>query len=266
MNLLKRELAPITPEAWARIDAEAKRVLTLHLAGRKVVDFAGPLGWAAGAVNTGRLSPIEAPMAHVRARVRVVQPLVELRAHFDLSIDDLDDASRGAEDIDLQPLIDAAERIARAEDHAVFRGWSAAGVRGILETSESAPVTYAQSVDLPMAVVAAKESLRRSGVDGPYALVLGPRAYDELQAAAQDGYPIERRISALVERIAWAPALEQEGVLVSVRGGDFELTVGQDLSIGFLEHDAARVRLYLTESFTFRVLETKAAVAIRRVT
>ena len=26
MNLLKRELAPITPEAWAQLDAEAKRV------------------------------------------------------------------------------------------------------------------------------------------------------------------------------------------------------------------------------------------------
>ena len=55
MDLLKRSLAPITPEAWEQIDEEAKRVLRLHLAGRKLVDVDGPYGWQHGAVNTGRL-------------------------------------------------------------------------------------------------------------------------------------------------------------------------------------------------------------------
>ena len=50
----------------------------------------------------------------------------------------------------------------------------------------------------------------------------------------------------------------QGGVLLSVRGGDYELTVGQDLSIGYADHDRHTVELYLTESFTFRVLEPRA--------
>lgn len=264
MNLLKRELAPITPEAWAQIDAEAKRVLTLHLAARKFVDFRGPLGWDKGAVNTGRLASVDAPLPAVGARVRVVQPLVELRVPFELSIEDLDDASRGAEDVDLDPLIEAAERIARAEDHAVLNGWSAAQVRGIIEASVHAPVSLSAAHEMPFTVVAAKETLRRVGVDGPYALVLGPRMYDEIQAAAEDGYPIRQRIEPMVDRIVWAPALGDQGMLVTTRGGDFELTVGQDLSIGYTGNDSSRVRLYLTESFTFRVLEDTAAVAIRR--
>lgn len=264
MNLLKRELAPLTPEAWAAIDAEATRVLALHLASRKVVDFRGPLGWGEGAVNTGRLAPLDAPLPAVSAKVRVVLPLVELRVPFELSIDDLDDASRGAEDVDLDPLIEAAERIARAEDHAVLHGWSGAHIRGIIESSAHAPVSLAAARDIPFAVTAAKETLRRAGVDGPYALVLGPRTYDEIQAAAEDGFPIRQRIEPMVDRIVWAPALEKDGVLVTTRGRDFEISVGQDLSIGYLGHDPSRVRLYLTESFTFRVLEEKAAVAIRR--
>lgn len=263
MNLLKRELAPITPEAWQQIDDEARRVLGLHLAARKVVDFSGPLGWETGAVNTGRLSSVDAPLDTVAARVRVVQPLVELRAYFELPIDELDDASRGALDLDLKPLIAAAEQIARAEDHAVFNGYGAAGIRGMIEASEHAPVRVEDTPRLPFAVVAAKEVLRRAGVDGPYALVLGPKLYDETQAAAEDGYPILRRIEALVERVVWAPALEH-GVLVSTRGGDYELSVGQDLSIGYASHDAQRVRLFLTESLTFRVLEETAAVALTR--
>jgi uncharacterized linocin/CFP29 family protein len=62
----------------------------------------------------------------------------------------------------------------------------------------------------------------------------------------------------------WAPAIQGGAVLLSVRGGDFELTVGQDLSIGYATHDRTDVELYLTESFTFRVLEEKAAIFLRR--
>ena len=56
-DLLKRDRAPITPEALAAVDAEATRVLKLNLAGRRLVDFKGPHGWQLAAVNTGRLDP-----------------------------------------------------------------------------------------------------------------------------------------------------------------------------------------------------------------
>lgn len=50
--------------------------------------------------------------------------------------------------------------------------------------------------------------------------------------------------------------------MLSLRGGDFELTVGQDFSIGYLSHSATTVDLYVQESFTFRTLTTEAAVAL----
>jgi uncharacterized linocin/CFP29 family protein len=263
MNLTKRELAPITSEAWAQLDAEARRVLVLHLSARKFVDFRGPLGIETGAVNTGRVTAIQSPFSGVAAKLRNVLPLIELRVGFELSIDELDDASRGARDLDFDPLIEAAERIARAEDHAVYHGYPDAGVHGIAETSKHRPVTFRESRALPFAVVEAKEVLRRVGVDGPYALVLGPALYDETSASAEDGYPIRRRIDALVDLVVWAPALDH-GVLVSMRGGDFELICGQDLALGYESHDDRKVRLYLFESFTSRVLETSAAVVLRR--
>ena len=64
--------------------------------------------------------------------------------------------------------------------------------------------------------------------------------------------------------VVWAPGVEGS-VVLSVRGGDFVLDSGQDLSIGYLDHDAASVRLYLEESFSFRVLESDAAVALKVV-
>lgn len=262
MDLLKRNLAPILPEAWKLIDEEARRVLQLNLAGRKVVDFRGPHGWKFAAVNTGRLALLaDQPIKDVSVGVRTVQPLVEARTPMVLDIMELDTVARGDVNPDLDPVVQAAERIARLEDQAIFHGYRAGGIVGIIEASPHAPVKVANVADWPRAIVQAKEVLRAAGVDGPYALVLGQRAYDELSAASEDGYPLRKRIerSLIDGPFVWAPALTG-AVLLSTRGGDFELTVGQDLSVGYAYHEKHQVELYLTESFTFRVLEPKAAV------
>jgi uncharacterized linocin/CFP29 family protein len=267
MDLLKRELAPVLPEAWAQVDEEARRVLELHLAGRKVVDFSGPHGWTLGGVNTGRLEFIaKGPVAGVSTAVRQVQPLVELRSPFTMKILELDYTARGANDLDLDPVVAAAERVARTEDTAIFHGFPAGHITGIVEASPHAPIAVDSALEWPRAVARAKEVLRAAGVNGPYALVLGRKSYDEVSVDAEDGYPLRRRIEGAVidGPLVWAPALEGGAVLVSTRGGDYELTVGQDLSIGYAAHDRENVELYITESFTFRILEEKAAIFLPR--
>ena len=267
MNLLKRELAPILPEAWKLIDQEATRVLKLNLAGRKLVDFEGPKGWGYAAVNTGRLQLLEEqPVAEVSVGVRRVQPLVEVRTPIVLNIMELDSVARGADDPDLSTVVRAAEKVARTEDSAIFNGYRAAGIAGIVQLSPHAVVEVKAAQAWPLAVARAKEVLKAAGVGGPYALAAGSRAYDELSAGSDDGYPLRKRIEQqlLDGPLVWAPALEG-AVLLSTRGGDYELTVGQDLSIGYAYHEKHKVELYLTESFTFRVLEAAAAVPFRRL-
>jgi uncharacterized linocin/CFP29 family protein len=51
-------------------------------------------------------------------------------------------------------------------------------------------------------------------------------------------------------------------VVLSLRGGDFELTVGRDISIAYQSHNDTSVRLYLVETMVFRVLTPEAAVAL----
>lgn len=264
MDLLKRNLAPLLPEAWNAIDEEAKRVLTLHLAGRKLVDFQGPFGWTLAAVSTGKAKKLtEGPVAQVHAALRESLPVTELRTPIVLDLEDLDAMARGAHDPNLDEVIRAAERMARAEDSAIFNGYAAGHVHGIVESSPHAPVKLGDPADIPHAIGRAKEVLRRAGVGGPYALALGTRAFEELTAGSEDGYPLKTRVEkTLVDGpIVNAEALHG-AVLLSTRGGDFQLTVGQDLSIGYFFHDRIKVELYLTESFTFRVLEPKAAVSL----
>jgi uncharacterized linocin/CFP29 family protein len=50
--------------------------------------------------------------------------------------------------------------------------------------------------------------------------------------------------------------------VLTTRGGDFDLHIGQDVSIGYLSHTDTSVRLYLQESFTFLLLTSEASVAL----
>ena len=263
MDLLKRSHAPITPEAWKQIDAEAKRVLQINLAGRRLIDLDGPHGWQYAAVNTGRLTIGADGGLGVPWGVRDVAPLIEVRVPFELPIMELDNASRGAV-LDLAAVVTAAEKTAHAEDGAIFNGFKAGGIEGIIPTAShpalSIPDDYA---DYPSIVVDALETLRRAGINGPYALALGPVCYAGLAQAAQDGYPIRERVEHFLDGpIVLAPMVDG-AVLLSHRGGDFRLSVGQDLSIGCAGHDQHKVYLYLTESFAFRVLERGAAVYLK---
>jgi uncharacterized linocin/CFP29 family protein len=250
------------PEAWKFIDDEARRALRVHLSGRKLVDFVGPLGWTFAAVNRGRLTLLaEQPVAGVHVGLRCVQPLVELRTPIVLDIMELDSIARGATHLDLAAVVEACGRMAGAEDGAIFNGYAQAGITGIIGASPHAPIAIPDAAELPQIVVLAQERLRIAGVGGPYALVLGTSLYESVTAATLDGYPISRRIERLLVggQLVHAPSIAG-AVLLSVRGGDYELTVGQDLSIGYASHDKKHVELYLTESFTFRVLEPAASV------
>lgn len=263
MDLLKRNHAPITPEAWKQIDAEAKRVLRLNLAGRKLVDFDGPHGWQYSAVNTGHLTIRTDGGLGVPWGVRGVVPLIEIRVPFELPMMELDNASRGAV-LDLPAVVSAAEKAAHAEDTAIFNGFKVGGIEGIIPSSPHPAITIPDDyADYPSIVVDAVETLRRGGINGPYALALGPGCYAGLAQAAEDGYPIRERVEHFLDGpMVLAPKVDG-AVLLSHRGGDFQLSVGQDLSIGYAGHDNDRVHLYLTESFVFRVLERGAAVYLK---
>lgn len=264
MNDLLRELAPVSTDAWKEIEDEAKRTLKAMLAARKLVDFNGPLGWEAGAVSLGRAQAIrKAPQEGVQARLRKVQPLVELRVPFELSREELEAVGRGAQDTALDPVRDAARAAALAEDRAVFHGYAEAGIGGIVDASAKSKCSITEDYTAYLGSVAeALHKLRAAGVGGPYAIALGPRCFTGLGKTMLGGFPAIEQLRRLLDGpIVSAPAVDG-AVLLSTRGGDFELTVGQDFSIGYLEHTATSVRLYLQESMTFRVLSPEAAVPL----
>jgi uncharacterized linocin/CFP29 family protein len=263
MNNLHRELAPISDAAWAQIEEETSRTFKRYLAGRRVVDVQGPGGVALPAIGTGHLRNIEASGDGILARQREVKALVELRVPFDLDRQQIDDVERGANDSDWQPAKDAARQLAFAEDRAIFEGYAAAGIEGIRAgTSNPRTALPADVREYPDAIAQALSQLRLVGVNGPYSVLLSADAYTGLSETSDHGYPVLEHIKRLVSsEIIWAPAIAGAFVLTT-RGGDFGLYLGQDVSIGYLSHTDAVVRLYLQETFTFLLLTTEAAVAL----
>ena len=263
MNNLHRDLAPISEAAWAEIEQEATRTLKRHLAARRVVDMVGPSGLSLSAVGTGHIVPITPPAEGVQSVRREVQTLVELRVPFQLSRSAIDDVARGARDSDWAPVKEATRRIAFAEDRAVFDGYAAAGIQGIRAGASNPGVVLPSNVRAyPAAVAQAVSQLRLAGCQGPYALVLGAEAYTAVSGGTDEGYPVYHHIERIVEGgIIWAPAISG-GFVLTTRGGDFELDIGQDVSIGYASHSATSVELYFLETFTFRLLTTEAAVVL----
>src|SRR5580698_1887511 len=231
MNNLHRELAPVSDAAWARIEEETSRTLKRYLAGRRVVDVRGPGGIGLSAVGTGHLRTVAAPGDGILARQRDVKALVELRVPFELDRQAVDDVERGANDSDWQPAKDAARRIAFAEDGAIFDGYAAAGIGGIRQGTSNPIMTLPADVrEYPQAVAQGLRRLRLVGVNGPYAVLLGADAYTALAETSDHGYPVLEHVKRLVkDEIIWAPAITGAFVLTT-RGGDFDLHIGQDVS------------------------------------
>jgi uncharacterized linocin/CFP29 family protein len=263
MNNLHRELAPISDAAWSEIEEEASRTIKRYLAARRVVDVEGPGGVALSAVGTGHLRNVTAPGEGIVARQREVKPLVELRVPFELDRQQIDDVERGSEDSDWQPVKDAAKLLAFAEDRAIFDGYAAAGIGGIRERTSNPILTLPADIRAyPDAIAHALSQLRLEGVNGPYSVLFGAEAYTKLSESSDHGYPVMRHIKELVDgEVIWAPAISGAFVLTT-RGGDFAMYLGEDVSIGYLSHDEKKVRLYLEESFTFLLLTTEASVAL----
>ncbi|HEY9414645.1 MAG TPA: family 1 encapsulin nanocompartment shell protein [Pseudonocardia sp.] len=266
MDHLLRDIAPIPSVAWQRIDEEARERLVPLLAARRVVDWSGGGGWERSAVSLGRTADVPTPPGSnggVQTRQRRVLTLTEIRVPFTVDRREIADAQRGARDLEFDDLFRAARQAAETENRAVFHGWPDAGIVGIMQASPAPNIKLGEDMDsYPGVVTAAVERLRLAGVEGPYALCVGPDIHGRILQASEDGHLLLDHIGRILGgSVIWTPGLDG-AVVLSQRGGDFTLSVGQDLSIGYLDHDADTVNLYLEESFTFQTEEPDAAIAL----
>jgi uncharacterized linocin/CFP29 family protein len=264
MDILRRKLAPISEQTWEEINKEAKDTLTTALSARKFIDVVGPRGFDFAAVPAGRLDvPKNQGKGKVHYGIHKVMPLVEVRIPFELDIWELDNVARGNENIDLGNLVEAAKKIARFEEDAIYKGFKPAHIDGLMNISEHKEIqltgNYDQVVNLLSQAII---SFREEAVQGPFNLVVGHDLYQYINSYNMD-YPLRKHIEAVIEGSIILSDNIENALLVAIRGGDFRLTLGQDFSIGYEAHDKQKVQLYFTESFTFQVIDPAAVVVFK---
>lgn len=267
MNILRKSLAPISDKAWDEITEQLDDILKTYLTGRKFVDIDGPNGLEFGSVSTGRLvTPDNQDDQGVNYGIREVLPLVEIRKPFEMDLWELDNIDRGAKDPNLEPLEKAAKEVALFEEKTIYEGFEPASIKGLKTSSEKAPVTVPSDVnDFIKEISNQTVYLKENAVEGPYTLVVSAKDWLNI-VELSEGYPVQKQIQEILGGQVIINHSNENTFLVSERGGDYELVIGQDITIGYDSHSTEKVKLYLTSSFTFRVLTPESVVVFNRKT
>ena len=259
MNILKKTIAPLTDVAWKEISDETDRFLKIYLTGRKFVDINGPNGLEMGGLSTGRLvMPGKNNKNGVNYGIREFIPLIEIRKPFELDLWELDNIDRGAEDVDLDPLEEAVKQVAQFEEQVIYDGFEKANIKGFEKSAEKPGVDLPSDPEKFLDIISGEIiSLQKDGVQGPYSLVLDETAWKNMNKLTR-GYPVRNQLKELIGGKILINHFNNKSFLVSEQGGDYELAIGQDITLGYDGHTTEKVKLYLTESITFRVISPEA--------
>lgn len=264
MDLLRRELAPISTQGWDEIDTMAKETLVANVSGRKFIEVDGPHGIGHSCVTIGRLSiPKGQKSGKVGYGIHRVQPLVEARITFSLQTWELDNLERGAKDVQLDTLVEACREIAMFEEKALFDGFEPGNIVGLHQTVKGSELSMSLDMDAIVdAISEGQHRMMKEGVEASANLVVSAPIWKFL-ARSSPGGTLRSIIEKQIEGSVIYSECVQDALLVANRKDDLELTVGQDFSIGYHSHSADEINLFATESFTFRVVAPEAVVGFK---
>lgn len=266
MNILKRNQAPISDAAWEEIDESAKDVFKNVLKARKALTVNGPKGWDYAGVNEGRLDIIEdnsgkEDVSNICTGKYKIKSLVEARVSFNLDRWELDNIDRGAKDAELDNLEEACEKLALFEDDVIFNGYK----DEITGLSEAAGHKHNFGKDYNEIVKSIGEGvtdLKYSYVEGPYDLIVSEKAYDLINVIENGVYLLN-----VVKKIIGGEVIKSKAcngaILIPHKDEDFEFTLGHDFSIGYEKEDPQNVGLFVSESFTLRILDEDKIVSYK---
>lgn len=254
MDILKRNIAPLTEEAWNEVDKRAIEVLRSHLTARKAVHVEGPKGWDYTVVPEGRLALVEEE-DDVKTGVYKSTPLVEARVSFELERWEMDNLVRGAKDVELEALEDAVHKLAVFEEEAIYNGYDKGQIAGLKKSSDQETLNFGDDAKTILEMVAkGLIMLQDAFAEKPYNLVVGDEAWKRINRESNN-YPLVKQVEELIGGKVIYSKVVEGAFLLPEDHDDLEMTIGQDYSIGYESHTDEKVKLFITESFAFRVLD-----------
>jgi len=267
MEWLRRHAPSLSEKVWNAIDETAASMFKQTVVARRIADFEGPKGWGHVATQLGTFKSVSGKQGSGKVRLSVpeVMLLTELRAEFSLPWSAIDIFERVGPPLESEQIEEAAREIALAEDRLVFFGNSSNA--GLL-TSHQSPRVALSDWSLPgrmlTDLLSAVEKLDETGVKGPYEAVVSPtHYYSYLRQTGEGGsYPAAKQLGIVIEKVYSSPVIDG-AVLFTTRGGDFLITVGGDLTVGYRAHDDTSIHLFCVETISAQLMTPKAVCIIR---
>lgn len=261
MDFLKKELAPISCRVWKDIEERAKEILTTQLSARRFVKVTGPIGKEKGGLNIGRLTIHKKD--DLNYGVYKIQPFVENRINFKLNRWELDNFERGAKDIDYTNLDEAIKKAAKFEEEAIYYGLDEACILGLIKAEKQELDFGKTEQETIKNLMYGVSKLKNTGFSkGPYALVVGLEKFIYLNMEN-----LNNSLAKKLEKILGMPIIVSNNItgalLLPYDNENIELVLGEDFSLGYQGHTNEEVELFVTETFTFRILDDTKVISYK---
>jgi len=265
MSYLNREQAGLPQELWDRIDEAARTAARDQLTGRRFLDLEGPYGIGLTSVEIGADDYCRQPQEEEAGAVMshaISVPM--LRKECELSVRRVQAHRDMGLPLDLAPIEDAGEAVARREEEFVYYGQPDFNLYGLMNAPKrnEAPLSdWEKSEHALEDVLAGVSKLEESGFHGPYALVADPEHYNNLfrRYEGTDMLQLQHLKSLCELGVLKAPV---DGVAV-VDPHVGRLIQGQDLMVGYTSNDGIHYHLFVNESVVLHLEEPGAVCTLK---
>jgi uncharacterized linocin/CFP29 family protein len=277
MPIFAHEENPLNDQEWENIKSVVTGVGRRRLVGRRIVDLHGPLGPGVQTIvhdhfagtTIGRVGLLgeddSDPVRSVRRESGIIPIIYK---DFILHWRDIETSRQAGTPLDTAAAAGAAAFCADAEDDLIFNGHREMGYEGLMVVEGRQTMTrrnWAEAGNAFKDAVEATQTLFQAGFYGPYAMVVSPRLYTQMQQVHPGTGVIEIELvrQLITEGVHQSPLIQDGyGMVVATGAQNFDLAVAQDLTVAYLGAEHMNHPFRVFESVYLRIKRHSSIVTL----
>jgi uncharacterized linocin/CFP29 family protein len=264
MEILNQTNLPFGNGVWQVLQSEISEKLSKRLTLRGVVDFKDEYTFDTDSISTKNINTISSKKG-LEISTRESIKMIEMKKTFKIPMSVIKDIKRSKPDFDDKSIVEAVNSFSEAENLTILHGSKEANIVGILSSVETT-LEAKGAKDLLACVAKSMGEFNKNFVDGPFKLIVSNATLAKLYTESFDGVSLKSKIDEVIGSgsiVVNTEIGDDQALVVSQRGGDYEFYSGLDVSLGYESDNSKEVELFLIETFAFRNISPEASVLIK---